>query len=206
MRKPLLIALVGIAGLLAMLFFTRSQKSANTVVKQGTNEPVKPKPENIDSLMTLIRKDPRYPIRDVIFAHNDSSLIIFIAGEKCSTRYFDTTYHISTLQFIDGLKIYDTHNRGLDSYSKKGNRLIGAFRDKWCLNNECQPLTTRIEQGMIPTENYHSLKLWVDWVGDSSFYVTNLFHLKNSTGGVKTRWAHAQIDMNGKISVYDVTR
>lgn len=160
--------------------------------------------ENIDSLVALIRKDKHYHIRDVIFAHKDSTLLIVIAGAEATTSYFNTKYHIPTLRTIDGITILNTNNRQLDADSKRGVRMLSAFKDKWCTANECRPLTARIKQDISRRETYKSLRMWISWLGDSSVVVIDSFLLEKNSGRLTTKKAQAQINMQGKILVYHV--
>jgi hypothetical protein len=159
--------------------------------------------DEISDLVDRIRRDPVYHIVGVAYSHGDSSLYLTISDDTATLRYFNDTYHIPQLSYVDGIKIMDIHNRELTSESKRGDRLLAAFRNRWCRGNECTPLTTRIRQSLKAPESYTSKKLSLDWVGDSSFIVTNLFQIRDADGALKARRVQAQIDLMGKILVYN---
>lgn len=198
MRKPLIIAFACVTALLASIFILNSIKPDPS----KSPMPPKQKPDNIDSLLALIRKDTHYQIRNVLFDYKDSSLILIIDGNDASTRYFNTIYHVSAFRSIDGMTILNTNNRQLDANSKRGIRLIAAFRDKWCSGNECRPLTARIQQGLINPGNYKPIRLWLNWLGDSSFAVTDSFQLTETPSRPINKKVQAQIDMQGNILAY----
>lgn len=206
MKKSLIITVIGLALLLISFGIVRNILPVPQHDSKSRPKPSPPKPDNIDSLTTLIRKDKLCQIDNVIFAHKDSTLLIIIRGENASTRYFDSAYHISAWPSIDGITILNTNNRQLDASSRRGARLLAAFKDRWCTGNECRPMTARIKQDIAETDHYMPIGYSITWLGDNSFIVRDSFHLKNAAGSLKTTRVEAQIDMQGNILAYNIKK
>jgi hypothetical protein len=193
MKKPTItFVLIFLSTVILLCFFSE--------IKAEKRPPVK---EDIDSLIRVIRRDTVHHIVGVVYDRGDGSLFITVSDDTASTRYFNETYHIRSFPSIDGIKILNIHNRELATDSKRGDALLANFRSRWCKGNECFPLTERIKQCLKAPESYVSQMLTIDWVGDNSFIVTNTFQSRGVNGALKSGTVQAQIDLTGKILVYN---
>jgi hypothetical protein len=172
---------------------------------------------NIDSIMTLIKEDKLFEIKDIYYNPTDSSLNIAFTNKEnvikdgdYSTLYFNNAYHINTYLCFDGVYLY-AYKKGLSlskgdykeyltCESKRAARILDIIKKKYCYGNKCVPLIDYLKQSLNDPNSYESENLGIDWYKGNSFIITNSFRSKNAFGALMLNKCTATIDINGNVS------
>lgn len=175
---------------------------------------------NIDSIINQVKNDKLFEVKDVYYNEKDSSFNIaftnkdnVIKDANYSTLYFNNTYHINSFSCFDGIYLY-AYKKGkflkngdykeyLTCESKRAARLLDAFKENYCIRDiECTALSGILKKQLNDPNSYESQKIYVEWLKDDKFKVTNEFRAKNAFGALILNKCSAIIDGNG--NVYDL--
>ena len=87
--------------------------------------------------------------------------------------------------------------------SKRAAGLLDAFKENYCIRDiECTALSGVLKKQLNDPDSYESQKIYVSWVKEDKFEVTNEFRAKNVFGALVLNKCKAIIDSNG--NVYDL--
>jgi len=175
---------------------------------------------NIDSIVELVKSDKLFEIKDVYYNPKDSSFNIAFTNKEnvikdgnYSTLYFDKTYHLDSFPCFEGVYLY-AYKKGkllkngdykeyLTCESKRAGGLLDAFKENYCIRDiECTALSGILKKQLNDPDSYESQKIYVSWVKEDKFKVTNEFRAKNAFGALVLNKCTAIIDSNGNI--YDL--
>jgi len=210
MKKIMMI--LGIVMIIIALIFIDTKSSNKT---DNANSKV-----NIDSIVELVKQDKLFAIKDVYYNAKDSSFNIAFTNKdnvikdgNYSTLYFDKTYHLDSFPCFEGVYLY-AYKKGkllkngdykeyLTCESKKAAGLLDTFKENYCIREiECTALSGILKKQLNDPDSYESQKIYVSWVKEDKFKVTNEFRAKNAFGALVLNKCTAIIDSNGNI--YDL--
>ncbi|MBE0651260.1 MAG: hypothetical protein IH595_10515 [Bacteroidales bacterium] len=177
----------------------------------------------IDSIVSLVRHDKLFEIKDVYYNEKDSSFNIAFTNKgnvikdgNYSPKYFDNTYHLDSFPCFEGIYLF-AYQKGkslkngdyknyLTCESKRAYRILQIFKGKYCYGNKCLPLIDYLKKDMNDPSSYESDRLWITWAYDSSFNVTNTFRAKNAFGAKVLNKCSAVIDIHGNVSDFSLEK
>ena len=205
-----------IYGIIMVVNTTPEQvNSVNTTTEQINSLSHKEVQINIDSIVNLIKSDKLFEIKDVYYNPHDSSLNIaftnkggVIKNGEYSPNYFNSAYNLNMINCVDGPYLYEykkgkSLNNGdykeyLTCSSKRAAKLMEIFKDNFCVRDiECTALTGFLKKQLNDPDSYKSDKIFVEWLHDDHFLVTNIFRAKNAFGALVLNKCSCEFDING---------
>ncbi|HTB53509.1 MAG TPA: hypothetical protein VK718_12120 [Ferruginibacter sp.] len=175
---------------------------------------------NMDSLIAIVKKDSLYDIKDVYYNSQDSSFNIAftnrdntIKDKDYTTFYFNETYHLDSLDPIDGVSLYaykkdysfakGDYKKPLTYDSKRLGRINEEFKSKYYDEylGTYKPLYDYLKGNLNDPESLEIVKsFFIGMNEDSSFEVKSTFRAKNAFGALMMHTVNCDIDMNGNVS------
>lgn len=159
---------------------------------------------NIDSLITAIKNDEIWAVKDVQFA--DSILKIAVKPEKdapINAYYFDNTYKLVDYDNVLEVELYKNKIVGSpeSTIGELTARIIDDFNARFVssYDGNCKPLTEYIKASMHDAGSYENVNTKVNYTTSGNFEVYQQFRGKNAFGALVLNEVHAVIDRDGNI-------
>ncbi len=215
--NKVIIKVFGIIGALiiaiVILFKFTESSDKNKKTESNTSN------NNMDSLTLKVKADKMYHIKDVYYNKKDSSFKIAfnnydnrIKDKLYSTIYFESTYHLDSLQEVEGVYLY--------AYNPKMSLKNGDYKTALAfVSRHLGEVTKRFDDkfrsvsvGYTPVYDYLKQKIddpeSLEILGgtnmgmneDSTFEIQTQFSAKNGFGGRLKHLMHCNVAFDGNVS------
>jgi hypothetical protein len=166
---------------------------------------------NIDSLITQIKMDSLYEIKEVLY--KDSAIMISVSNpEKSGTdEYFNKKYNLNGFSNINMVYIYQFDSAkplaaaSPDDAIMATGKKLGRFQEEWTFryidtaDKACKPLKQYLQAKLLYPESFKNEETIFQPESIHSMQVTCKYRIKDSTGTTVLREIVAVIDTGGKI-------
>ena len=177
------------------------------------------KPVNMDSLISVVKNDKLFEIKEVYYNKKDSSFSIaftnkdnVIKENSFSPVYFDQTYHLDSIEQVEGVYLYaykagksfskGDYKNPLKYSSRKLGRLTDAFDKKYYSEYRATytPLYDYLKENLNDPSSLEIVKCWnLGLNEDSTFEVKTTFRAKNGFGALTLQTVNCNIDRTGNV-------
>lgn len=188
--------------------------------KESTSNSYSTKKINMDSLVSLVKHDSLYEIKDAYYNKIDSSFSIAftnkentITDKSYSTYYFNQNYHLDSLDEVEGVYLFaykagksfskGDYKNPLTFDSKRLGRITNDFDSKFYSDylKTYKPVYDYLKQTLNDPSSLEIEKSWnLGMNDDSTFEVKTSFRAKNSFGALMLHTINCNIDMSGNLS------
>lgn len=209
-----------IIGLVLLVLWIIGKCSQNDASKAETKTIETEKPFNMDSLISVIKKDPSFEIKDIYYNKIDSSLNIAITNKDnviknrdYSARYFNTMFFLDSVAKIEGVYLYayksgkslekNDYKEQLDGYGQRIARFKANFDKKnfssW--DGSCRPVERYLKKILNDPSSLEIVNTWNNGMNkDSTFAIKTTFRSKNEFNATITQAIYCNVDIDGNLS------
>lgn len=178
------------------------------------------KPFNMDSLISEIKKDKSFEIKEVYYNKKDSGLSIAITNKDnviknhdYSARYFNTMFFLDSIPKIEGVYLYaykkgnslekNDYKERLDGYGQRMARYRNKFDKKFLSSwdGSCRPVEKYLKQVLNDPSSLEISKTWnLGMNEDSTFAIKTVFRAKNQFNAMVLQTVYCNVDIEGNVS------
>jgi hypothetical protein len=210
-NKKILKVFGGIIAFIILLALIGRCSETNNVAQ------VEEKQFNMDSLITEIKKDKSFDIKEIQYNAKDSSLNIAISNKNSvikkrdySARYFNTMFFLDSIPKIEGVYLY-AYNKDkpfqkkeyLDGFGQRFARYKNKF-DKQFINSwdgSCRPVEKYLKSILNDPSSLEINNTWnLGMNNDSTFSIKTVFRAKNQFNATVLQTLYCDVDIEGNIS------
>ena len=175
---------------------------------------------NMDSLISEVKKDKSFDIKDVYYNAKDSSFNIAITNKDnvikkhdYSAKYFNTMFYLDSVAKIEGVYLYEyktgnslaknDYKVQLDGYGQRLARYIEKFSKKnlssW--DGSCRPLEKYLKKNLDDPSSLEIVNTWNNGMNkDSTFAIKTTFRAKNRFNATVLQTIYCNVDIDGYLS------
>lgn len=219
-RKKTNLKILKIIGIVFGSFILLGIFSRITNKDKETLTSVTEKPFNMDSLISEVKKDKDFEIKEVYYNKKDSSFNIAITNKgnvikkhDYSAKYFNTMFFLDSVPKIEGIYLYEyvkgkslekkDYGNQLDAYGQRTARYRDKF-DKKHFNDFSgyyKPVRTYLKENVNDPSSLEIVNTWnLGMNKDSTFAIKTTYRAKNSFNAIVLETIYCNIDMEGKLS------
>lgn len=201
-----------VIGFIGSLFMPSEKEYAEAYRKEHAT--------NMDSVVRVVKKDSLYEIKDAYYNPKDSSFNIsftnkdeVITDKDYSTVYFNDTYHLDSLNEVEGIYLYayrpgkslfkGDYSKPLTYDSKRLARITQAFDEKYFseYRNSYTPVYDYLHTNLDDHSSLEIIKFWnLGMNADSTFEIKETFRAKNAFGALILQTINCNVDKSGNVT------
>ncbi len=212
-----------IIGLILLILWVIG-KCISSETKSDKTSAQEEKTFNMDSLISEIKKDKSFDIKDVYYNKKDSSLNIAITNKgnvikkhDYSARYFNTMFYLDSVANIEGVYLYEyrkgesfeknDYKETLDGYGQRLARYRQKFDKKFLSSwdGSCRPVESYLKKVLNDPSSLEISNTYNNGMNkDSTFAIKTVFRAKNQFNATVVQTIYCNVDFDGNLSEVNI--